>query len=175
MSLFLFYFFNTVNHFIPSIFWNNSLESIDSAEHLFVQENHGRSSTGSFHSLWSLKALQSHFPINLGGNVSKQVVPADICCLYCLVPVPIAPRYLTPTGPVGSHRGSSLPSPSMGHSSSVGPWVSPKFLLDPTWRKGAESEMTAFVDALKLFRILRTRADCEELQKDLVMSDWPRK
>lgn len=42
-------------------------------------------------------------------------------------------------------------------------------------RKGVESKMTAFVDAPKLFRILRTRADCEELQKDLVMSDWPRK
>lgn len=38
-----------------------------------------------------------------------------------------------------------------------------------------ECKMTAFVDAPKLFRILRTRADCEELQKDLVMSDWPRK
>lgn len=38
-----------------------------------------------------------------------------------------------------------------------------------------ESEMTAFVHALKLFRVLRTRADWEELQKDLVVSDWPRK
>lgn len=35
--------------------------------------------------------------------------------------------------------------------------------------------MTAFVDAPKLFRILKTRADCEESQKDLVMGDWPRK
>lgn len=91
MTLFLFYFFNTVNHFIPSTFWNNSLESIDSAEHLLVQENHGRSPTGSFHSLQSLKALQSHFPINPGGYVSKQVVPADICCLDCLSPSPLLP------------------------------------------------------------------------------------
>ena len=132
MSLFLFYFFNTVNHFIPSTFWNNSLESIDSAEHLFVQENHGHSSTGSFRSLWSLKALRSHFPINIGGNVSKQVVPADICSLDCLEPVPTAPRCLMPTATMGSRRGSSLPYPSMGHSFPVGPRVSPKFLLDPT-------------------------------------------
>jgi len=66
MSLFLFYFFNTVNHFIPFTFWNNSLEITNSTEHLLMQENHGRSSTGSFRSLWSLKAFQSHFRINLG-------------------------------------------------------------------------------------------------------------
>lgn len=34
--------------------------------------------------------------------------------------------------------------------------------------------MTAFVDAPKLFRVLRTRTDREELQEDFVMSDWPR-
>lgn len=74
MSLFLFFFFfNTVNHFIPSTFWNNSPESIDSAEHLLVRENHGCSSTGSFHSLWSLKALQSHFPINLGAMYQEKL------------------------------------------------------------------------------------------------------
>lgn len=35
--------------------------------------------------------------------------------------------------------------------------------------------MTAFVDGPELFRILRTKADCEELQEDLTMSEWPRK
>lgn len=54
-----------------------------------------------------------------------------------------------PIRTMGSHMGSSLPSLSMGHSFSVGPQVSPKFLLDPIWRspwerKGGESEMRAF-------------------------------
>lgn len=92
MSLFLFYFFNTVNHFIPSTFWSNSLESTNSDEHLLEQESHGHPSTGIFHSLWTLKVLQSHLLMNLGGNASKQVVPADICHLDCLEPVPTAPR-----------------------------------------------------------------------------------
>lgn len=92
MSLFLFYFFNTVNHFIPSTFWNNSLESTNSEEHLLVQESHGHPFTAFFHSLWSLKALQSHLLMKLGGNVSTQLVPADICCLGCLEPAPTAPR-----------------------------------------------------------------------------------
>lgn len=92
MSLFLFYFFNTVNHFIPSTFWSNSLESTNSDEHLLEQESHGHPSTGIFHSLWTLKVLQSHLLMNLGGNASKQVVPADICHLGCLEPVPTAPR-----------------------------------------------------------------------------------
>lgn len=35
--------------------------------------------------------------------------------------------------------------------------------------------MTAFVDVPKLFRILRTKAGCEASQKDLAMSDGPRK
>lgn len=87
-----FIFFNAVNHFIPSTFWNNSLESINSDEHLLGQETHGHSSTGSFHSLWSLKALQSPFPMN-------HVVLADICCLDCLEPVPTASSAWCPLEP----------------------------------------------------------------------------
>lgn len=48
MSLFLFYFFNILNHFIPSTFWNNSLESTNSDEHLLEQESHGHSLRWNF-------------------------------------------------------------------------------------------------------------------------------
>lgn len=48
MSLFLFYFFfNTVNHFIPSTFWNDSPGSIDFVQQLLEQGNHGRPPGGS--------------------------------------------------------------------------------------------------------------------------------
>lgn len=85
-----------------------------------------------------------------------------------------------PIRTMGSHRGSSLPSLSIGHSSSVGPRVAPKFPLDPVWRlpgRGREWRVKRelFVNASKLFRILSTRSDREELQKDLEVSDWPRK
>lgn len=127
-----------MNHFIPSTFWNNSPESISSAEHLLAQENLGHSSTASFQSLWSLKALQSHFPKNLGANVWKHVVPADIGGLDCLEPIATAPRCLMPTRTAGSCGGSSLLSPFMCHSFSMDfPQIFPRVYVETHWNRRA--------------------------------------
>ncbi|CAM5159894.1 unnamed protein product [Natator depressus] len=56
----------------------------------------------------------------------------------------------------------------------LGPILFNLFIND--LEKGVNSEVAKFADDTKLFKIVKTKADCEELQKDLTkLSDWATK
>uniref|UniRef100_A0A8C3IBY2 Reverse transcriptase domain-containing protein n=1 Tax=Chrysemys picta bellii TaxID=8478 RepID=A0A8C3IBY2_CHRPI len=59
-------------------------------------------------------------------------------------------------------------------ASGLGPILFNLFIND--LEKGVNSEMAKFADDTKLLKIVKTKADCEELQKDLIkLSDWATK
>ncbi|CAM4676294.1 unnamed protein product [Lepidochelys kempii] len=62
----------------------------------------------------------------------------------------------------------------IAQGSVLGPVLFNFFIND--LEKGVNSEVAKFADDTKLLKIVKTKADCEELQKDLTkLSDWARK
>ncbi|CAM5084504.1 unnamed protein product, partial [Eretmochelys imbricata] len=74
-------------------------------------------------------------------------------------------------GKFSEWRGVTSDAPQ---GSVLGPILFNLFIND--LEKGVNSEVEKFADDTKLFKIVKTKADCEELQKDLTkLSDWATK